>query len=74
MTSESFNQKNATANIYDPKITSWLFTEEEMNKIPSLLDGLTKAQELKLRQQAAGFIQDMGERLNNNVKDPRGKM
>uniref|UniRef100_A0A914DVR0 Cyclin N-terminal domain-containing protein n=1 Tax=Acrobeloides nanus TaxID=290746 RepID=A0A914DVR0_9BILA len=74
MTSESFNQKNATANIYDSKKTSWLFTEEEMNKIPSLLDGLTKAQELKLRQQAAGFIQDMGERLNNNVKDPRGKI
>lgn len=38
----------------------WYFTKEELAKIPSIKDGLDPKEELKLRQQAAGFIQDMG--------------
>uniref|UniRef100_A0A915E867 Cyclin-like domain-containing protein n=1 Tax=Ditylenchus dipsaci TaxID=166011 RepID=A0A915E867_9BILA len=57
---------------------SWRFTTEELLHIPSLKDGFTPEQELKMRQQAAVFIQEMGDRLNSTLRDPnpsgRGKI
>ena len=43
----------------------WYFTKEELARIPSIKDGLDAKEELKLRQRAAGFIQDMGTSLEN---------
>ena len=59
----------------DESAQKWYFTEETLSKMPSLTKGgFDRAKELKYRQQAAGFIQEMGEKLNHNVKDPKQRM
>ncbi|KAL3115764.1 hypothetical protein niasHT_007769 [Heterodera trifolii] len=55
------------------KKPDWRLTTEQISKLPSLIDGIDQSQELKMRQQAAQFIQDMAERLNHNVQQ-RGKI
>ncbi|KAH7731576.1 Protein CIT-1.1 b [Aphelenchoides avenae] len=52
----------------------WYFTKEELARIPSIRDGLDAKEELKLRQRAAGFIQDMGNRLNQGLRDTRSRI
>lgn len=52
----------------------WLFTADRLRNTPSHRDGFDEAKEIRYRQQAAGFIQEMGERLNHHVKDQRGRM
>lgn len=66
----NFVKKNST-NVVLPK---WHFTKDELQKIPSILDGISTELELKYRQQAASFMQIMGEKLINGVKDHRVKM
>lgn len=41
----------------------WYFTREQLNNTPSIRLGYTPDKELSCRQQAANFIQDMGQRL-----------
>lgn len=41
----------------------WYFTKEDLAQTPSIRMGLTQAKELSYRQQAANFIQDMGQQL-----------
>lgn len=57
-----------------PFVPKWHYTKEELMRIPSIKDGIPPEQELKLRQQAVGFIQDLGNRLNSYVKDNRNRM
>lgn len=63
--------KSHSGNVIVPK---WHFTKDELLKIPSILDGISTDLELKYRQQAASFMQIMGEKLINGVKDHRVKM
>uniref|UniRef100_A0A3B1JI48 Cyclin T1 n=1 Tax=Astyanax mexicanus TaxID=7994 RepID=A0A3B1JI48_ASTMX len=42
----------------------WYFTREQIENSPSRRAGLDPDKELSYRQQAANFIQDMGQRLN----------
>lgn len=63
--------KSASGDSSAPK---WYFTKEELLKIPSILDGISFDLELKYRQQAASFMQMMGEKLINGIKDHRVKM
>jgi cyclin T len=51
----------------------WYLTKEELLRIPSIKDGIEPALELKMRQQAASFIQDMGDRLNYGIRDNRAR-
>jgi len=57
-----------------PHKSRWLKTRDEMTRLPSIADGIEPAEELKLRQQAACFIQDMGDRLNHNINERREKI
>lgn len=41
----------------------WYFTPEALNDSPSIRAGMSPADELSFRQQAANFIQDMGQKL-----------
>ncbi|XP_075231038.1 cyclin T [Lycorma delicatula] len=41
----------------------WYFTREQLNNTPSIRCGYSADRELSCRQQAANFIQDMGQRL-----------
>ena len=41
----------------------WFFTPDELGSTPSMRAGITKEKEASYRQQAANFIQDMGQRL-----------
>jgi hypothetical protein len=41
----------------------WHFTKEELSNTPSVKTGLPYLKELSYRQQAANFIQDMGQHL-----------
>ncbi|XP_039290317.1 cyclin-T2 [Nilaparvata lugens] len=41
----------------------WYFTKEQLNNTPSIRLGYSPDKELSSRQQAANFIQDMGQRL-----------
>lgn len=41
----------------------WYFTKEQLANTPSRRAGLDADKELSYRQQAANFIQDMGQRL-----------
>lgn len=41
----------------------WYWTAEQLTKTPSILAGITYEKELSYRQQAANFIQDMGQKL-----------
>lgn len=41
----------------------WYFTKEQLENTPSRLCGFDAYKELQYRQQAANFIQDMGQRL-----------
>ena len=54
----------------------WFFKSSELRRsLPTIRKGGFDAErELKYRQRAAGFIQDMGERLNHNVKDSRARI
>uniref|UniRef100_A0A8B9RLP8 Cyclin-T2-like n=1 Tax=Astyanax mexicanus TaxID=7994 RepID=A0A8B9RLP8_ASTMX len=44
--------------------TKWLFNREQIENSPSRRCGIEPDRELSYRQQAANFIQDMGQRLN----------
>ncbi|KAF8358909.1 hypothetical protein PRIPAC_93904 [Pristionchus pacificus] len=52
----------------------WIFTKEEMKNTASLREGLDEFKELQLRQQSTKFIQLLGDRLNQNLRDHRGKI
>lgn len=54
------------------KKPAWRLTDEQLLHLPSVRDGMDINQELKMRHQATQFIQDMAEKLNQNVQ--RGKM
>ena len=41
----------------------WVFTQNELSNTPSRKSGVDADKELSYRQQAANFIQDMGQRL-----------
>ena len=41
----------------------WYFGRDQLDSSPSAQTGLPKEKELSYRQQAANFIQDMGQRL-----------
>jgi hypothetical protein len=41
----------------------WYFSEHQLTNTPSLRAGIPVEKELSYRQQAANFIQDMGQRL-----------
>lgn len=41
----------------------WYFTKEQLANTPSRKNGIDADKELSYRQQAANFIQDMGQRL-----------
>lgn len=55
------------------KKPDWRLTSEQLLRLPSVVNGIDINQELKMRQQAAQFIQDMADKLNQNVQQ-RGKM
>lgn len=42
----------------------WYFTKEQLDGTPSRQCGYEAKKELSYRQQAANFIQDMGQRLS----------
>lgn len=42
---------------------NWYFTKEQLASTPSRRSGIDINKELSYRQQAANFIQDMGQRL-----------
>ena len=42
----------------------WIFSKELLKNTPSIRAGMTSEVELNQRQQAAQFIQDMGQRLS----------
>lgn len=52
----------------------WHFSKEQMRKASSYRDGFDEKKELLYRQQAARFIQTMGDRLNYGVKETRLKI
>ena len=41
----------------------WYWTADQLAKTPSIMNGITDEKELSYRQQAANFIQDMGQKL-----------
>jgi len=41
----------------------WYWTADQLAKTPSIMNGITYEKELSYRQQAANFIQDMGQKL-----------
>lgn len=45
------------------KDSRWYFTAEQLETSPSRQNGIDANKELEIRQQAAYFIQDMGQRL-----------
>ncbi|CAD6188025.1 unnamed protein product [Caenorhabditis auriculariae] len=53
-------------------VHKWIFSNEEMQQAASIVDGYTLQEELTFRQQAASFIQEMGEMLNHGIRD-RGR-
>lgn len=55
------------------KKPDWRLTADQLSRLPSVIDGIDINKELKMRQQASQFIQDMADRLNQNVQQ-RGKM
>jgi cyclin T len=52
----------APAKPYTPK-GRWYFSKEVLASTPSIKAGLPVTKELSYRQQAANFIQDMGQHL-----------
>ncbi|GMT17574.1 hypothetical protein PFISCL1PPCAC_8871, partial [Pristionchus fissidentatus] len=52
----------------------WIFSKEEMLNMASLREGMDEFKELQFRQQSTKFIQLLGDRLNQNLKDTRGKI
>uniref|UniRef100_A0A8B9JI72 Cyclin T1 n=1 Tax=Astyanax mexicanus TaxID=7994 RepID=A0A8B9JI72_ASTMX len=54
----------STLNNNDIFFSRWYFTREQIENSPSRRAGLDPDKELSYRQQAANFIQDMGQRLN----------
>jgi hypothetical protein len=53
-----------------PAGTNWYVTKEQLESTPSRAAGIEKDKELSYRQQAANFIQDMGQRLRWCVMSP----
>ena len=51
----------SSGSLMGPK--RWYFTEIQLKNTPTVRNGLTLEKELSYRQQAANFIQDMGQRL-----------
>jgi len=41
----------------------WIFTLEQVERSPSIVDGFSKTKELLLRRQTSNFIKDMGQQL-----------
>ncbi len=62
MASSFTNGPNSTGKPFTPQ-GRWYFTKEQLLKTPSVKTGLPYAKELSYRQQAANFIQDMGQHL-----------
>ncbi|GMS87983.1 hypothetical protein PENTCL1PPCAC_10158, partial [Pristionchus entomophagus] len=52
----------------------WIFSKEEMMNMASLREGVNEFKELQFRQQSTKFIQLLGDRLNQPLRDSRGKM
>lgn len=52
----------------------WFLTDEQIQQLPSFVDEITEADELRCRQKGGSFIQDMVERLNRNLKDKRHRI
>ncbi|CAB3401265.1 unnamed protein product [Caenorhabditis bovis] len=57
-----------------PAPPKWTFSREEMQLSASQRDGMSAEEELCHRQQAASFIQEMVDALNQNMKDQRGRI
>ncbi|KAJ3106602.1 hypothetical protein HDU97_005967 [Phlyctochytrium planicorne] len=51
----------SSGNNGDPiKTTNWLFTAEELNRTPSILEGMTKAEEIADRSKGCQYIMNVG--------------
>uniref|UniRef100_A0A183CIB6 Cyclin N-terminal domain-containing protein n=1 Tax=Globodera pallida TaxID=36090 RepID=A0A183CIB6_GLOPA len=50
-----------TSSAHLGKKAEWRLTTEQISRLPSVIDGIDLNQELKMRQQAAQFIQDMAD-------------
>uniref|UniRef100_A0A1I7X939 CYCLIN domain-containing protein n=1 Tax=Heterorhabditis bacteriophora TaxID=37862 RepID=A0A1I7X939_HETBA len=57
-----------------PARHKWHFAKEEILQSASIREGFSMEKELRYRQQATRFIQEMVDHLNHNVKDQRGKI
>jgi hypothetical protein len=62
MASSFNNGANGTGKPFTPG-NRWYFTKEQLCNTPSVKSGLPYSKELSYRQQAANFIQDMGQHL-----------
>ena len=61
-TSTSTSSGDAAIKPYTPK-GRWYFGKDDLAATPSIKAGLPLSKELSYRQQAANFIQDMGQHL-----------
>ena len=61
-TSQVSSSQRSSGHVPPPK-TKWYFTPERLSNTPSVEAGIPIEKELSYRQQAANFIQDMGQRL-----------
>ena len=61
-TSQASSSQRTSGHIPSQK-SKWYFTPERLSNTPSVEAGIPIEKELSYRQQAANFIQDMGQRL-----------
>ena len=57
------SSQRSTTSVVHPAARRWYFTPEKLSNTLSVQDGIPIEKELSYRQQAANFIQDMGQRL-----------
>ena len=61
--SASPSSSSASGVPQSPSAARWFFPADQLDRSPSIRSGLSREKELSYRQQAANFIQDMGQRL-----------
>uniref|UniRef100_A0A915PS36 Cyclin N-terminal domain-containing protein n=1 Tax=Setaria digitata TaxID=48799 RepID=A0A915PS36_9BILA len=58
----------ASASASVPSSSRWIFTHEQLMKVPSIREGMSPEEELKRRRVAASTIHQMADRLNHESR------
>ncbi|VDK88890.1 unnamed protein product [Litomosoides sigmodontis] len=58
----------ASASASAPSSSRWIFTHEQLMKVPSIREGMSPEEELKRRRLAASTIHQMADRLNHESR------